>query len=85
MADLNRDGKPDIVVANCTTFFDPLHGCLFGPYPGALEVLLGNGDGTFQTAVPYDSGGYYTFSIVVADVRWQARPVGRKLPRGVHG
>ena len=34
VADLNGDGKPDLVVAN----------------DGSMSVLLGNGDGTFQTA-----------------------------------
>jgi hypothetical protein len=60
VADVNGDGKPDIVVLNqcsdstCTS--------------SSVGVLLGNGDGTFQTAVPYGSGGISTFSVTVADV-----------------
>jgi hypothetical protein len=40
-ADLNGDGKPDIAVA-CTT-------------SGSVSILLGNGDGTFQTPVSYST------------------------------
>src|SRR5438445_10123517 len=35
---------------------------------GTVGVLLGNGDGTFQPAVTYDSGGQNAVSIAVADV-----------------
>ncbi len=57
--DVNGDGKIDIVTtnecdSNCTN--------------GSLSVLLGNGDGSFQTAVPYNSGGQYAFSIAIADL-----------------
>jgi hypothetical protein len=65
MADVNGDGKPDMVVAsfcasasNCTD--------LFGP--GGVSVLLGNGDGTFQPPVTYSSGGYDASSVAIADV-----------------
>ena len=66
VADLNGDGKPDLVVANhCQVL------CGFG---GAVNVLLGNGDGTFQAAVTYDSGGYYAQSVAVADVNGDGKP-----------
>jgi Bacterial Ig-like domain (group 3)/FG-GAP-like repeat/FG-GAP repeat len=58
MADLNGDGKPDLVTANYGT--------------STLGVLLGNGDGTFKTAVSYNSGG--SFSVTVADVNRDGIP-----------
>ncbi|MGB9232931.1 MAG: VCBS repeat-containing protein, partial [Terriglobales bacterium] len=67
VADVNGDGKPDLLVANqcagngsCTN--------------GVVSVLLGNGDGTFQTAVSYNSGGYESYSIAVADVNGDGHP-----------
>jgi hypothetical protein len=61
VADLNGDGKPDLVVADwCAT-----SACT----SGNVAVLLGNGDGTFQTAVSYGSGGLYADWVVVADLR----------------
>jgi hypothetical protein len=67
VADVNGDGKPDLVVANqcadstCAT-------------NGTVAVLLGNGDGTFQTAVAYSSGGYGALSVAVADVNGDGKP-----------
>jgi hypothetical protein len=70
MADVNGDGKPDIVVANvCAGIFN--NGC---PTDGSVAVMLGNGDGTFQTAVTYDSGGHEAFSIAIADVNADGKP-----------
>jgi Big-like domain-containing protein/VCBS repeat protein len=65
IGDLNGDGKPDLVVANA-----------YGPYgsDGSAAVLLGNGDGTFQPAVNYDSGGYNADSIAIADVNGNGVP-----------
>ncbi len=61
IADVNGDGKPDAVVANvCYTNSDCSR--------GLASVLLGNGDGTFQPAASYDSGGEYASSIAVADI-----------------
>ncbi len=63
IADVNGDGKPDLLVANRFACFS----C--APIPnGSVAVLLGNGDGTFQSAVTYDSGATETESLVVADV-----------------
>lgn len=62
IADVNHDGKLDLVVANaCQTTGI----CTTG---GIAGVLLGNGDGTFQPAVTYPSGGYSAFVVSVADV-----------------
>jgi hypothetical protein len=65
VADVNGDGKPDLVVVNWG-------GENSGN--GTVGVLLGNGDGTFQPAVTYDSGGYYPSSVAVADVNGDGKP-----------
>ncbi len=57
VADLNGDGKMDLVVVT-------------NPFPtgnGAIDVLLGNGDGTFQSPLSY-SVGKDAASVAVADV-----------------
>ncbi len=66
VADLNGDGKPDLLVANeCANST-----CL----NGLVGVLLGNGDGTFQAAVTYGSGGYDATSLATADVNGDGKP-----------
>jgi len=72
VADVNGDGKPDIIVANyCGTTDD----CeLYAERNGTVSVLLGNGDGTFQTAVVYDPGGFFPISVAVADVNGDGKP-----------
>jgi len=60
LADVNGDGKPDLVVSNCG------NGCQ--GVMGLVGILLGNGDATFQPAVTYSSGGVGAASVVVADV-----------------
>jgi hypothetical protein len=67
VADVNGDAKPDLVVANqCDD-----SNC---DNDGTVGVLLGNGDGTFQTAVAYDSGGYGNLSVAVADLNGDGKP-----------
>ena len=63
VADANGDGKPDLVVANSANYTG-----------GSLSVLLGNGDGTFQPEVSYDSGGLGPQSVAIADVNGDGNP-----------
>jgi hypothetical protein len=58
VADVNGDKKPDLLVVNS---------CATTCASGSVGVLLGNGDGTFQSAVTYDSGGQRP-SVAVGDV-----------------
>ena len=67
VADVNRDGKPDVLVANTATSQNQ-------PGPGNVGVLLGNGDGTFQPVTVYDSGAKFPVSVAVADVNGDGNP-----------
>jgi hypothetical protein len=70
VADVNGDGKLDLVVANCS---GTASSCI-GALPGDVGVLLGNGNGTFQTAVTYASGASTPFGVAVGDVNGDGRP-----------
>jgi hypothetical protein len=57
VADLNHDGKPDLLVAD------------FSPTATSIvTVLLNKGDGTFPTQVAYPTGGFVPSSVIAADV-----------------
>jgi hypothetical protein len=64
VADVNGDGKLDLIVGNQC----PSGSSCNLTKDGNVGVLLGNGDGTFQTAMPYDAGGQGALSVAVADV-----------------
>src|SRR5260370_14976639 len=67
VADLNGDGKPDLLIANlCDTSSTCAN--------GSVSVLLSNGDGTFQPAVSYASGGYSAYSVAVGDLNGDGKP-----------
>src|SRR4029078_4618865 len=60
VADLNRDRRPDLIVSHWIGKTDRDH--------GAVGVLLGNGDGTFQEPISYGSGGHAGTSLAISDV-----------------
>ena len=67
VADVNRDGNLDLVATNecissadCTT--------------GSVSVLLGNGNGTFQAALSYASGGVTALSVAVGNFNADDEP-----------
>ncbi len=69
VADVNGDGKADLIVVNwCAS------GTNCSPDSGSVGVLLGNGDGTFQAAVSYNSGGVFGQSVAVADLNGDGKP-----------
>jgi hypothetical protein len=61
---LNGDGKADLVTVNwCSALCGTST-----PIEGSVGVLLGNGDGTFQSAASYPSGGNGSRAVAVADL-----------------
>jgi hypothetical protein len=60
LGDFNRDGVPDLAVANGAA--------------DSVSILLGNGDGTFQTALIYASGGTFANSVAVGDFNGDGAP-----------
>jgi hypothetical protein len=64
--DVNGDGNLDIVVTNM---------CLDSTCNnGGVGVLLGNGDGTFNSPVSYNAGGPETSAIVIGDINGDGFP-----------
>jgi hypothetical protein len=70
VADINGDSKPDLLVVNECANSDG-SGCVGN---GTVSVLVNNGDGTFQPAIPYASGGYQALSVAVADLSGDGKP-----------
>jgi hypothetical protein len=67
VADVNGDGKPDIVTANTPGFRYATVS------DGSVSVLLGNGDGTFQLQKTFPVG-VQPYSVAVADLNGDGRP-----------
>lgn len=73
VSDLNGDGKLDVVTSNACSY--SAGGVCLPGQPGIVGVLQGNGDGTFQPAVNFGSGGYWFSDFVaVADVNGDGQP-----------
>ncbi|HUO59630.1 MAG TPA: FG-GAP-like repeat-containing protein [Candidatus Acidoferrales bacterium] len=66
IADISGDGKPDIVIANSSLSSTDSR--------SSVGVLLGNGDGTFQSVQTYNSDAYGTSGVAVADVDGDSIP-----------
>jgi Bacterial Ig-like domain (group 3)/FG-GAP-like repeat len=60
VADVNRDGIPDVVTASYLT--------------GTASILLGNGDGSFRAPVIYPSNSVSLWGIGVADFNGDGKP-----------
>jgi hypothetical protein len=70
IGDVNGDGIPDLVVGNfCQTANQ--YGCTS---TGAVSILLGNGDGTFQSPTIFNSGGYWADSVAITDLNGDGFP-----------
>jgi Bacterial Ig-like domain (group 3)/FG-GAP-like repeat len=63
LADLNRDGKLDIVISGGTA-----------QTKNKVTVLLGNGDGTFRTGTAFSPGGTFMVHSAVADITGDGKP-----------
>jgi len=60
VGDFNSDGNPDLVLTSQCQDSTCKN--------GGVSVLLGNGNGTFQAAVSYNSGGFQADAVSVMDV-----------------
>ena len=61
VADMNGDGKPDLIAATSA-------------YTSWVAVLLGKGDGSFQPATSYPADGFYDNAMVVGDFNGDGKP-----------
>ena len=72
MKDLNEDGYPDLIVANACQTLNENGNCEGNA--GAIGVLLGNGNGTYEPVTVYNSGGYSGVSFAVGDINRDGYP-----------
>jgi FG-GAP-like repeat len=70
IADVNGDHKPDLVIAGC----GPVDGTCSNLTNSMVAILLGDGDGTFQPPVTYDTGSVDATSVAVADLNGDGKP-----------
>lgn len=69
VADMDGDGKPDVVVVNCSAISGNCNGG-----GGNVGILLGNGDGTVQPVVTFPPGGNTPFGVALADLNGDSKP-----------
>jgi hypothetical protein len=69
VADVNGDGVPDLVTANQNWGSS----WSYSAEPAGISVLLGNGDGTFQTARDFATGPE-PYSVAIGDLNGDGRP-----------
>ncbi|MGO8985922.1 MAG: FG-GAP-like repeat-containing protein [Terriglobales bacterium] len=86
VADINHDGHVDLVVANC----GPAGTTICPSNNGTVALLLGNGNGTFQSAQTFGRGGTgnFTSPVAVADLNGDGIPdlvVGNSCPLQKNG
>jgi len=71
LADVNGDGKPDIIAVNMGICNTGYAGAV--PSAGNVSVSINNGNGTFKAPVPYTVGLNPTW-VTVADVNGDGKP-----------
>lgn len=69
IADVNGDGKPDLVVQQNGYNIN-----FISPTPGNVLVYLGQGNGTFAAAVPYLPNTFGGSALAVVDVNGDGKP-----------
>ena len=63
IADLNQDGKPDVVTANAAIV-----------EAGTVSVFVNQGRGRFRPELVYATGGAYSVGVAIGDLNGDAKP-----------